>query len=129
MVFDTEQECIDALRSLTEAVLDEQFPILVLKTESISYLVYPESVYSQIMGQVPNISGTIPGTNIPLSLTTRIAIMDDRVTPFYIRCDVIVLSQLSYNVNNITYPIVMTKEYVSTDYPDAELNDFTIRFI
>lgn len=131
LIFDTEQECINALRTLTEALLDNQYPILTMTDDyERTFIICPQYIFYQPPSQEES-DTPLDGTDIPMSSTSRIKMTyeyeNDTLLNLY--CDVIVLDRLSYNVNDPTNPIVITKDYVSTNYPSAKLNDFTIRFI
>lgn len=130
LIFDTEQECINALRTLTEALLDNQYPILTMTDDNeCTSIICQQYIFYQPPSQEES-DTPLDGTDIPTSSTSRIAIFYNHAdVDLALHCDVIVLDRLSYNVNNPTNPIVMTKDYVSTNYPSAKLNDFTIRFI
>ena len=72
LVFDTEQECINALRTLTEALLDKRFPIFALSSEGTTHLIYPDEIGYQKAGDMPEDSDeidNIPGTDIPIRST------------------------------------------------------------
>lgn len=127
LVFDTEQECIDALRTLTGALLNNRLVIINMRYGTSSNLMLETNISSLSPADQQAANIVLPSE---LSGTTVYIITIGHFSAsLFMSFYCIAPSHLSYNVNNPDYPSVMTKNYFAENYPSTRLDDVTIRFI